>query len=509
MKTEIFNHKGNKLAYTFLLITILSSSLFGCGGGDDDAGTGTIQLYNLSANAPGIYLTVDQYDDDDYDESTHSPVLFTNVSSYLTYDNDTYDIELAWQDEYNNVTDLEIVHESQLEVTTDTVEFIVIADDIQVPSVLFYEIPVRDDDELDDDSDNEVFNIRVLNMHTVSGGVDMYYSESDETFNEATLFNQTSYSELSENQKIDQDGYIFYLTYAGSDEVLFTSEDINFPYASAYIFSIRENTGVGSSPFLLDIISTSSVTEYTDINAEASFRIFNGIVENDDLYDLSKYEGSFDFYINDVDDSPEVSALSFGQFSDSMAIASGDYSMNLVTSVSQNSMLNNHLLALSENTDKTVFFYLLEEAVDEDNDGDIDEDGNGTIDELKITLNSLVVDDNLSSSIYSHQMNVINLIDQDDIIDDFSSIKIYFVRSDEIIATAEQYITASFANPSAVELLNNTYTVYVIGKLDNSDIILSSSELILNENSKDQFIILDKDVNSASGYRMSFNNQTN
>jgi hypothetical protein len=383
---------------------------------------------------------------------------------------------------------------------------IVITDDIQTPTVMFYEIPVRDDDELDEDSDDEVFNIRVLNMHSVSGGVDMYYSESDETFNEATLFNQTSYSEMSENQKIAQDSYIFYLTYAGSDEVLFTSEDIDFPYASAYIFSIRENTGVGTSPFLLDIISTSSITEYTDINAEASFRIFNGIVENDLL---PQYEGSFDFHINDIDDSSEVSTLNFGEFSDSIIIAAGDYSMNLVTPITQRSIISNHLLTLSENTDKTIFFYLLEEAVDEDGDGDIDEDGNGTIDELEITLNSLVVNDNLSSSIYSHQMKVINLIDQDEIIDDFSSIKVYFVRSDEIIDTAEQFLTAAFANPSSVELLNNTYTVYVIGKLDSSDIILSSSELILNEDSKDQFIILDKDINSASGYRVSFNNQTN
>jgi len=506
MNKTTFNHQKNKMMTTFLLTTILSLSLFGCDDGDDDDGTGSIQLYNASANAPGVYLTVDQYDDDDYDENTHSAVLFTKVSSHLTYDNDTYDIELAWQDEYDNVSDLEIVHKSQLQVTTDTVELIVITDDIQTPTVMFYEIPVRDDDELDEDSDDEVFNIRVLNMHSVSGGVDMYYSESDETFNEATLFNQTSYSEMSENQKIAQDGYIFYLTYAGSDEVLFTSEDIDFPYASAYIFSIRENTGVGTSPFLLDIISTSSITEYTDINAEASFRIFNGIVENDLL---PQYEGSFDFHINDIDDSSEVSALNFGEFSDSIIIAAGDYSMNLVTPIAQSSIISNHLLALSENTDKTIFFYLLEEAVDEDGDGDIDEDGNGTIDELEITLNSLVVNDNLSSSIYSHQMKVINLIDQDEIIDDFSSIKVYFVRSDEIIDTAEQFLTATFANPISVELLNNTYTVYIIGKLDSSDIILSSSELILNEDSKDQFIILDKDINSASGYRMSFNNQTN
>jgi hypothetical protein len=106
-------------------------------------------------------------------------------------------------------------------------------------------------------------------------------------------------------------------------------------------------------------------------------------------------------------------------------------------------------------------------------------------------------------------MKVINLIDQDEVIDDYSSIKVYFVRNDEIIATAEQYLTAIFAQPSSVTLLNNTYTVYVIGKLDSSDIILSASELILNEDSKDQFIILEKDLNSATGYSAKFANQSN
>jgi len=504
MKKKYFNHQRNKLMATFMLATMLSLSLFGCGSDDNDD-TGYIQLYNLSANAPGIYLTVDQYNDDDFNEKTHSPISFTKVSNRLTYENDTYDIELAWQNEYNNEYDLEIVYENQLQVDSDTVELVVVTDDIKAPSVFVYEVPVRDDDEVDDDNDDEVFNIRVLNMHTLSEGVDMHYSESDKTFNEAKLLNQTSYSEMSVNQKLAQDGYIFYLTSAGSNEVLYKSQDIDFPYASEYIMVIRANTGVGSSPFILDKISTSTINEYPDANAEASYRVFNGIIEHELL---PEYEKSFDLHINGIDNSPEVSALKFGEFSQSIITDSGDYSMSLVTSVTQSTILSNHLLALNKNTDKTVFFYLLEEAVDEDGDGDIDEDGDGYIDEIEITMNSLVVDNNQSDSIYSHQMKVINLIDQDEIIDDFTNIKVYFVRSDEIIDTAEQYITAIFAKPSAVELLNNTYTIYVIGRLDSSDIILSSSEFTLNEDSKDQFVILEKDLNAATGYSMIFANQT-
>ena len=484
---------------------ILSLTLFGCDSDDDDNSKGYIQLYNLSANAPGIHLTVDKYNDDDFDENIHSAVLFSKISNRLAYETDTYDIELAWESEYNNQYDLETVYESQLKVTSDTVEFIVIAEDIKEPNVLSYEISIRDDEEIDDDNDDEVFNIRVLNMHTWSDGVDIHYSESDETFNEAKLLSKTTYTEMTDNQKLAQNDYVFYLTSTGSDEVLYTSQGITFPYASEHIFVIRANTGVGSSPFILDIVSTSSVQEFSDTNAEASYRVYNGIIEHELM---PAYDKSFDFHINNIDDSPEVSALTFGKFSFSFLIDSGDYSMSLVSSNDQSPIISNHLLPLNENMDKTIFFYLLEEAIDEDGDGDIDEDGDGHIDEIEITVNSLVVDNSPNESIYSHQMTVINLIDQDEIVNDFTSIKVYFVRSDEIIETTEQSLTTLFAKPNTIELLNNTYTVYIIGRLDTSDIVLTSTELILDEESKSQFIILEKNADAATGYKATFANQT-
>jgi hypothetical protein len=482
---------------------LFSLTLFSCGSSSDSS-TGYIQLYNLSSNSPGIYLTIDQYDDDDYSEQTYSAVSFTDISTRLAYDTDTYDIELAWQTEYNNQYDLENVYENPLKITTDNVSFIVISEDIKDPQVLIYDIPVRDEDELDDDSDDDVFNIRILNMHDWSGGLDFYYSESDETFNEAQLLNQTTYTEMSENQKLEQDEYTFYITAAGSNEVLFTSEDITFPYASEYVIVIRANTGVGSSPFIIDIASTSSSSEYSDSNSEASYRIYNGIVENELL---PNYEGSIDFYLDSVDDAPEVSSLGFGEFSSSTIIDSGDYSMNLFSSTNQTPIISNHLLPLNENTDKTIFFYLLEEAVDEDEDGDIDEDGDGHIDELTIKVNSLIVNNSASDNIYSHQMAVINLIDQDEIIDDFANIKVYFVKDDEIIETAEQSLTAIFAQSNTAQLLNNTYTVYVIGSLDSSNIVLTSKVITLDEDSKNQFVILEKDSTSATGYKITFADQ--
>lgn len=504
MTHKNFFHIKYKRFRPLCLSLIFSLTLFGCGS-SDDSNTGYIQLYNLSSNSPGIYLTVDDYSDDDYSEQTYSAITFTNISSRFAYDPDTYDIELAWQSEYDSQYDLVNIYENPLKVKSDTTEFIVIDGDIKEPSILIYELPVRDDDEVDDDNDDDLFNVRVLNMHSWSGGVDVYYSESDETFNEAVLLNQANYSVMSDNQKLDQDEYIFYITSAGSTDVLYTSPDISFPYAAEYIIVVRANTGVGSSPFMIDKVSTSSVLAYSDIDSEASYRVYNGIIEHELL---PKYEETFDFHINSIDDTPEISALAFGNFSPSILTNSGDYSMNLVTPNDQSVIINNHLLPLDENTDKTIFFYLLEEAVDEDEDGDIDEDGDGHIDSIKITVNSLVVENSQTESIYSHQMNVVNLIDQDEIVDDFTNVKVYFVRNDEIISTADQYLTAIFANPSTVTLLNNTYTVYVIGKLDSSNIVLATTELTLDEDSKNQFIVLEKDADSATGYKMTFTNQT-
>jgi hypothetical protein len=490
------------LIWTIGLFTL---SLSGCGSSSDDSKNGYIQLYNWSSNAPGIHLTVNKNDDDDFDEITHSAITFTSISSRFTYESDTYDIGLAWQDQYNNLYDLENLYESQLKVNSDTVEFIVITEDIKSPNVLSYQISVRSDDEISDDNNDDVFNIRVLNMHTWPDNIDLYYSESDETFNEATLVNETAYAEMSSNQKLEQSDYIFYLSSAGSTEVLYTSQAISFPYASEYILVIRPNMGVGTSPFTLDKVSTTSIIEYPDTNAEASYRVYNGIIEHELLPD---YVDTFDFHLDGTDNITDVSVLSFGKFSSSTITESGDYSMSLVTSNTQEPIISHHLLALNENTDKTIFFYLLEEAVDEDSDGDIDENGDGHIDEIAITVNSLIVDNQPSESIYSHKISVINLIDQDEIIDDFTSIKVYFVRSYEIIDTTEQYLTATFANPSTIELLNNTYTVYTIGKLDTSDIILSATELVLDEESNSQFMILEKESSSGTGYRVRFANQT-
>ncbi len=498
-KNNGVKNNRNSIIPIWLTSFIFLLFLGGCSD-NSDSGTGFIQLYNISANSPSIYLTVDQYDDDEYNSKTYSGVEFKSASSRLEYEVDTYDIEIAWQDEFNDKFDLELLYDTQLRITENSTKFIVIAEDIKEPKILIFDVDVRDEDERDTDYDDEVFNIRILNMHPGSEGIDIYLSESDETFNQAKLITQTTYTEMSQNQKVALGDYIFYITGAGNDDILYQSNDISFLYSSEYTIIIRENDGAGASPFIIDKISTSSVISYPNANSEAKFRIYNGLIEHELL---PSYHSTFDVYINGKDDSPEISSLNFGEFSESILMDSGDYSMSLLTPIENKEIIKNHLLVLNENSDKTVFFYLLEQDVDLDGDGDVDEDGDGFVDEIEITINSLVVDNSQSENIYSHQFKVINLIDEDD----YGLVNVYFVRNDETIESAEQFAPSAFAIPQSVYLLNNTFMVYVIGQQDSSDIILTSVELTLTEESKDQFLVIEANENSPTGYSMTFISQ--
>jgi len=482
------------MKFKLLTAGLIFGGLTGCGGSDND--TGYIQLYNGSANSPEIYVTIDQYDDDDFDEKTHSGVAFSNVSARVEYDADNYDLELAWQDEYNDKNDLESIYDAQIKIKNDVVKFVVIAEDIKAPNILSYELPVRDDDEKEDDSDDELFNIRFLNIHSSGNNIDVYMSESDETFNEAVLVAQTSYTELTPNKKVDQDDYIFYITTAGGGDVLYESTDISFNYPSEYIIVIRDNQGAGASQYIIDRVSTASAVEYPDATSEAEFRVYNAIIEHDLL---PSYRSSIDLYINEIDNEAEISSLSFGEMSDPIHTGFGDYSISLTIPENDEVIVGSNLLSLNENSNKTLFFYLVEDDVDDDGDGDVDEDGDGIVDEIEITLKSLVVNNSQGKGIFAHKVNVINLIDHDD----YSFVDVYFVLSDEIANTADNVIRAPYTSPSTITLLNNTYSVYIIGYDGTSDVILDSFYLTLNEQSEDFFLVIEQDNLSSTGFSSS------
>lgn len=227
-KFHLFSTISSSTILLFASVLVLA----GCGGGDDDSDIGYVKFYNSSKNAPAILLTIDQDlesdddDDDDNYEVTFNGVEYTEALSNFEVEPHNYFYEMGWQDEdSNDRDDLALIAEGQVTVTKDNIQLLVLTDDITSAQVETYNIALVDDDE---DEDNDLFNLRILNLHPDSSGVDVYMSESDETFNEATLVGQYNYKQLSDNQKFEQDEYIFYITKSGTEEVLFTSSDIDY-----------------------------------------------------------------------------------------------------------------------------------------------------------------------------------------------------------------------------------------------------------------------------------------
>ena len=50
--------------------------------------------------------------------------------------------------------------------------------------------------------------------------------------------------------------------------------------------------------------------------------------------------------------------------------------------------------------------------------------------------------------------------------------------------------------------------MFAVAKVDSSDVILSSFELVLNEESEELFLIVEADINEPTGYRTEILKQT-
>jgi hypothetical protein len=495
-----------KSVFTQLLVPcmgLLMLVLTGCSS-DSNQTTGYIKFYNASPNAPGVFLTVDENlddDDDDEIEVTYSAIDYTEVSGNNLLDTNTYYIELAWQDEESSDrSDLEIIYEDSVKINSEEISFIALTGDVREPEVLRFNIDVIDDDE---DGDNDLFNIRLLNIHQEIPSVDLYASKDNETFNEAELIGTVNYQTLSENMKLDQDQYIFYITLPGSTDVIYTSVDVSYSVVSQYIIVLRDNTGVGSSDFTIDSIGTNGITELQDVNSEAEFGFYNAISNSDYLPD---YQGKIDIHVRIGDVSEvKIDSVNKGEFTATTITSNGDYAFDVINSDTDELYIRDALLSLQENADNTVFLYGRKDAIDDDEDGDIDENGDGIVDDYEVVIKSLTLTKSSSSSIYSHGVQVVNLADSED----FSRVTFYFVLNDEIISTAENLLSVLQENSGSLTLLNNTYEIYAIATIDGTDSILDSMELVLNENSQEQYLIFEQDVYASSGYQMLLVNQKN
>lgn len=490
-----------------LFLFVAGLALLGaCSSDSDEDGDSYVKFYNASYNAPSIYMTLDEDIDEDFDdefETTFSAVAYGSAGSRISLSPQQYFIELAWQSEESSVrSDLEIVFESTINTQTDVTQWIILSDSIDNPTVNIVSIPNLSDDQTEQDQEDDVFNIRLLNLHPILTTIDVYFSKSDETFSEASLVSNITTNNVSDNFKLDEDQYKIYITSPGSSEVLFTSDEINYAFGGQYLIAVRENLGAGGTPFVIDNITNTTLTEYSALESSANVSIYNGLDENELVSD---YEAKINAQIIGKTDIPSINELAYGDFSESYQVDSGDYRFNVDNAATLIPFLQNRILSLPQNTNRSVFLYWTEEEVDDDNDGNVDENDDGIVDEIRPIVSSLIVDNSERFRLYDKEITLLNLLNTDE----FSLVEFYFVKSDEIIETAANTRSLILGRATSIILLNNTYQVFALASIDNNDIILDEITLTLTEESQDQFLILEHDLANSSGYSLRTANQAN
>lgn len=461
-----------------LVAALLSSALLsGCGGSSSDTdSTGYVKFYNASSNAPYIYLELN--------ETQYAGAQYANSNGIYELPSENYELTLSWKEGSNDYND---IAKQSLQINDEKVSLVVLAGDVANPEVLTYQY----DDE-DPETEDAQFTFRWLNLHSDYQNVDVYLSKDDETFNEATLITPSSYSNLSDSFYYDMQTYKFYLTVAGSSEVLYESEDIPFIYTSQYIMVIRANNGPGDSPFTIDLLSKGGYgVAYSDVNAGAEVKIYNGLAKN---ALLPQFNNAIDVKLSGNNGDNTIDTLAKGEFSDTLDFSVGDYAIDIKASEDNSTIALNRFLSLPANSDRTVFVFLTE--AEEDIDGN-----ENTADETVLYINTLPVDNSSRISLYDHHIKIVNMVD------DFTGLSVYFVRSNETVDTAEYKLFAKSGKPDTITIENNSYDVSLIGSENNSELLLAFDQISLNSESGDLFLLIEEDTQAPSGYSMKFVSQ--
>ncbi|SET66215.1 DUF4397 domain-containing protein [Thalassotalea agarivorans] len=485
----------SSLLFVGVILTLLSAC-----SDDESTSAGHITFYNASNNSPALYLYID---DDLSDESYEYVKALTNISFAdigrgTSIDAATYHYELSRKDDDSSARDdLLLIEQGQVGISGLYETLLVLTGDITTPMLTEFQYPIIEDAE---DVDEGRANVRFIQTMEYSSNIEVYISEENESFEQAEFVSTMSNLSLSDNIKFDYGYYLLYLVDSNTSEVLFESDAFYLTSAVQYVLSIRQNTGVGSSPFMVDKLYNSTVETLSEVDAESSLALYNAVPEHELL---PSYSGLLDGSFSNKDTQYQYSGIAYQAMSNEQVLESGDYALSVSPNQQEDAIVENLFVSLDSNSKQTLFLYLEEEYVDDDGDGDYDENNDGVVDEISLALRTLFVTNSRSQNIYEHTVSVINLIDTDDI----SSVKVYFVRNNETIASADYLKNASYALPTNITLPNNSYDVYVIGKQGTSDVLIANETLTLNEESPELFLLLTKDYANDSQYSLTFTSQ--
>lgn len=415
---------------------LMSSALLlsGCGGSSssDTSATYTstyIQLYNGSANSTSTRLILTDSDDSSY---LAGSATYNDATALVTYTPDDYDISLT---RLNSAGDDVSVLETSMQLKQSYKNLLLLSGDYASPDLLTLSF-------LRDDSLTDSFKLYVANLLTGDVTYDVYISDSDATFADASLVATVNYQQISEPLEFTLGSYIIYITEAGSSDVLFTSSKYTFSYLTEYVLVPRLASGPLQGNIAVDVINnTTTVTHLTDIEATAQFRLYNSVDSTE----------ASDIYLNG---SIAFTGLESDTFSDYLELSAADYRLS-ATDTEGSALLTNALLTLNQGQSKAVVLYK--------NSGN--------------TFSSISVEESDLPQIYDFDLNVVNVIT------DYSTLSVYFIAPNETIDTTEYYITSlSQGGYTDINLPDGEYRMLLVYTDSNKN------KVLLAESESEQFV---------------------
>lgn len=415
---------------------LMSSALLlsGCGGSSssDTSATYTstyIQLYNGSANSTSTRLILTDSDDSSY---LAGSATYNDATALVTYTPDDYDISLT---RLNSAGDDVSVLETSMQLKQSYKNLLLLSGDYASPDLLTLSF-------LRDDSLTDSFKLYVANLLTGDVTYDVYISDSDATFADASLVATVNYQQISEPLEVTLGSYIIYITEAGSSDVLFTSSKYTFSYLTEYVLVPRLASGPLQGNIAVDVINnTTTVTHLTDIEATAQFRLYNSVDSTE----------ASDIYLNG---SIAFTGLESDTFSDYLELNAADYRLS-ANDTEGSALLTNALLTLNQGQSKAVVLYK--------NSGN--------------TFSSISVEESDLPQIYDFDLNVVNVIT------DYSTLSVYFIAPNETIDTTEYYITSlSQGGYTDINLPDGEYRMLLVYTDSNKN------KVLLAESESEQFV---------------------
>lgn len=431
----------------------------GCTGSsdssDEDYPESYLQFYNGSSNSPSIQIHVDG--------GWVGTSVYGDATSLFSLDTGETNVALYWEDADGQDT---LIEETSLSLKSGQKTLLFIAGDFDTPDIASLQF---DRSSLED----EFYLYTGSLVPDVS--YDLYIAEEGASFSQANFirslayidFDKASYWDSSDDEyAYPEEEYVIYLTEAGTDNVVFESQSIDFAYATDYTLVVRQTTGANDANLVVDLIlNSTNITANQDIDATSQVRIYSALSSEQVL--SVELDGS--------DEVPLSMEVTGGSVSEYATLPFGDYQVTASLMDDTQLAFDNRLLTLNQGSSKTLVVFL----------------------DAEQQLTSIEMSDSVLPQNFEHEINVANLLSE------FNDVDVYFVRDDETKETAQYKMTGlDYAESRSISLPNDYYSIIAIYEdALGIESLLYRSEII--DFTQDDLLMLTIEANTdLGGYKV-------